>query len=118
HDVGQLMTTTVTGLAVPTLDARLMNRLPFSADLKRVPTFGLGCVGGAAGVARVAEYLRAFPEQAAVLLAVELCSLTMQRSDMSIANIISMGLFGDGAAAVLLVGPDHPRAEEARPGIV
>ncbi|MGE0789444.1 MAG: type III polyketide synthase [Sandaracinaceae bacterium] len=108
RDVGLLTTTTVTGIAVPSLDARLMNRLPFSADLKRVPLFGLGCVGGAAGLARTAEYLRAFPRQLAVLLSVELCSLTVQADDGSVANVISSGLFGDGAAAVLLAGARHP----------
>jgi len=117
-EVGELMTTTVTGLAVPTLDARLMNRVPFSSSLKRVPMFGLGCVGGAAGVSRASEYLRAFPEEAAILLSVELCSLTLQRDDLSLANIIAMGLFGDGAASVLMVGAEHPLAKEASPRIV
>ncbi|HJL16431.1 MAG TPA: 3-oxoacyl-[acyl-carrier-protein] synthase III C-terminal domain-containing protein [Sandaracinaceae bacterium LLY-WYZ-13_1] len=113
EEVGQLTTTTVTGLAVPSLDARLMNRLPLSRSLKRVPLFGLGCLGGAAGLARTAEYLRAFPDQVAVLLAVELCSLTLQRQDVSMANIIASGLFGDGAAAVLLAGAEHPLARRA-----
>jgi alkylresorcinol/alkylpyrone synthase len=117
-EIGELMTTTVTGLAVPTLDARLMNRISFPLDLKRVPLFGLGCVGGAAGVARVADYLEGHPDELAILLAVELCSLTLQRDDVSVANVISMGLFGDGAAAVLLAGADHPLADEARPRIV
>lgn len=116
--VGQLMTTTVTGMSVPTLDARLMNRIPFPTDMKRIPAFGLGCVGGAAGVARCADYLRAFPDQAAILLSVELCSLTLQRDDLSPANLISMGLFGDGAAAVLMVGAQHPRARHASPTVV
>ncbi|HEY8430656.1 MAG TPA: 3-oxoacyl-[acyl-carrier-protein] synthase III C-terminal domain-containing protein [Sandaracinaceae bacterium] len=113
-DVGQLTTTTVTGIAVPSVDARLMNVLPFSRSLKRVPLFGLGCLGGAAGLARTAEYLRAYPDQLAILLSIELCSLTLQQSDASLANVISSGLFGDGAAAVLLAGPAHPlaRSEE------
>jgi len=118
QDVGELMTTTVTGVAVPTLDARLMNRIPFASDLKRVPSFGLGCVGGAAGVARVADYLQGHRDELAVLLSVELCSLTVQQDDLSIANLISMGLFGDGAAAVLLAGPDHPRAKDAKPRVL
>lgn len=109
-DVGQLVFTTVTGLAVPSVDARLMNRLPFRHDLKRVPLFGLGCVAGAAGLARVNDYLVGHPAEAAVLLSVELCSLTLQRQDLSIANIISSGLFGDGAAAVVAVGAQHPQA--------
>jgi alkylresorcinol/alkylpyrone synthase len=100
----------VTGLAVPSLDARLMNRLALRRDLKRVPIFGLGCVAGAAGLARAADYVRAFPDQAAVLLSVELCSLTLQRDDLSIPNLIATGLFGDGAAAVVVVGEELARA--------
>jgi alkylresorcinol/alkylpyrone synthase len=110
REVGALFSVTSTGIAVPSLDARLMNRLPFRAALKRVPLFGLGCLGGAAGVARAADYLRAYPHEAAVLLSVELCSLTLQRDDVSVANIISSGLFGDGVAALVLVGAEHPRA--------
>ena len=113
-DIGQITTTTVTGIAVPSLDARLMNILPFDPSLKRVPLFGLGCLGGAAGLARTAEYLRAYPDQLAILLSVELCSLTLQHDDASVANIISSGLFGDGASAVLLAGPEHPLFEDAR----
>ncbi|MDT8304365.1 MAG: type III polyketide synthase [Anaerolineae bacterium] len=110
QDAALLATTTVTGVAVPTLDARLMNRLAFAPDLKRLPLFGLGCLGGVAGVARVADYLRGHPQEAALLLAVELCSLTLQPDDLSIANIIATGLFGDGAAGVLLAGAGHPLA--------
>jgi alkylresorcinol/alkylpyrone synthase len=107
--VSQLIFTTVTGVCVPSIDARLMNRIPFSPNLKRVPLFGLGCVAGAAGLARLTDYLRGHPDEAAILLSIELCSLTIQPDDFSIANIISSGLFGDGAAAVLMVGHDHPR---------
>ncbi len=109
-DIALLATTTVTGIAVPSLDARMMNRLPFRSSLKRMPFFGLGCLGGAAGVARVADYLRGAPTEAAILLSVELCSLTFQPHDGSMANIVSTGLFGDGASAVLLVGAEHPLA--------
>lgn len=108
REIGQLTTTTVTGIAVPSIDARLMNVIPFARTLKRVPLFGLGCLGGAAGLARTAEYLRAYPDQLAILLSVELCSLTLQNDDASIANIVSSGLFGDGASAVLLAGAEHP----------
>ena len=116
--ISQITVTTVTGVAVPTLDARLMNRIPFPPALKRVPLFGLGCLGGAAGVARVADYLRGHPSEAAILLSVELCSLTVQPDDLSIANIISTGLFGDGAAAVLMVGEEHPLAAAAAAHVV
>jgi alkylresorcinol/alkylpyrone synthase len=76
--------------------------------VKRTPIFGLGCVAGAAGVARAADYLRAYPGQRALLLSVELCSLTLQHADASIANIIATGLFGDGASAVVLAADDGP----------
>src|SRR5690606_11812419 len=99
-------------------DARLMNRLPFSAGLKRMPLFGLGCLGGVAGLARVADYLAGHPDEVAVLLAVELCSLTIQPDDLSIANIIATALFADGAAAVLLAGARHPLAAAPAPQIV
>ena len=104
RNVGALFFTSVTGIASPSIDARLINRLGFSPNVKRVPMFGLGCVAGAAGIARAADYVRAYPDEAAVLLAVELCSLTLQREDLSIANMISAGLFGDGAAAVVIAG--------------
>lgn len=105
-DVDHIFSVTVTGIATPSLDARLANRLPLRRDVKRTPIFGLGCVAGAAGISRAADYLRAFPGQTALLLAVELCSLTLQRGDVSIANVIASGLFGDGAAAVVLRGAD------------
>jgi alkylresorcinol/alkylpyrone synthase len=117
-DVSLLMSTTVTGIAVPSLEARLINRLPFPANVKRVPLFGLGCMAGAAGIARAAEYLRAFPDQVAVFFSVELCSLTLQRSDASVANLISGGLFGDGAAAVVMVGAEHPSARAGGPRVL
>ena len=103
-DVDHLFFTTVTGIAAPTVDVRLVNRLGMRGDTKRTPLFGLGCVGGAAGLARAADYLRAFPDDVAVLLSVELCSLTLQLHDQSTANVIAAGLFGDGAAAAVLGG--------------
>jgi len=107
-DVDHLFFVTVTGIATPSIDARLMNRLGLRPDVKRTPIFGLGCVAGAAGTARASDVLRAFPDQVAVLLSVELCSLTLQREDLSIANIIASGLFGDGAAALVLSGGERP----------
>ncbi len=109
-EIAQLTSTTVTGLAVPSLDARLMNTLGFSRDTRRTPLFGLGCLAGVAGINRVGDYLTGHPDQAAILVAVELCSLTLQRDDLSVANIIASGLFGDGCAAVLMVGDEHPLA--------
>lgn len=107
-DVDHVICTTVTGIANPSIDARLMNRLPFRRDLRRLPLFGLGCVAGVAGVARAADLLRGTTDEVAVLLSVELCSLTLQRDDGSIANLVASGLFGDGAAAVVLRAGDRP----------
>jgi alkylresorcinol/alkylpyrone synthase len=104
EDVAALYTVTVTGVATPSLDARLINRLRLPAATKRVPIFGLGCLAGAAGVARAADYLAGHPDDVVVLLSVELCSLTLQPDDLSVPNLIASGLFGDGAAAVVLVG--------------
>jgi alkylresorcinol/alkylpyrone synthase len=103
-DVDLVMSVTVTGVAAPSIEARLVPRLGLREDVKRLPVFGLGCVAGAAGVSRVHDYLVGHPDDVAVLLAVELCSLTVQRDDASTANLVASGLFGDGAAAVVMVG--------------
>jgi alkylresorcinol/alkylpyrone synthase len=117
-DVDALFFVTVTGVATPSIDARLVNRLGLRGDIKRVPIFGLGCLAGAAGVARVADYLKGHPEDVAVLLSVELCSLTLQREDLSVENLIASGLFGDGAAAVVMAGSERiavgPRIVDSR----
>ena len=111
QDVDALFVASVTGIASPSLDARLVNRMGMSRRIKRIPIFGLGCVAGAAGIARAADYVRAFPGHVAALLSVELCSLTIQKEDVSMANLISSALFGDGAAAVVVTG-----AERGYPG--
>ncbi len=105
-EINALYVASVTGIASPSLDAKLINRMQLSPNIKRVPIFGLGCVAGAAGIARAADYVRAFPKQVAVVLCVELCSLTWRRDDVSAANLVSTGLFGDGAAAVVLAGAE------------
>jgi alkylresorcinol/alkylpyrone synthase len=104
RDLAHVFFVTVTGLATPSIDARLCNRLALRPDVRRTPIFGLGCVAGAAGTARMSDWLRSFPGEHAVLLAVELCSLTLQRDDLSVANVIASGLFGDGAAALVMSG--------------
>ena len=119
-DISAFFFASVTGIASPTIDARLINRMPFPTHVKRTPIFGLGCVAGAAGIARASDYLRAFPKQFALLLSVELCSLTWQDDDQSVANLISTGLFGDGCAAVVLAGSEAviPKEQSALPKIL
>jgi alkylresorcinol/alkylpyrone synthase len=104
HQLGALIFTSVTGISSPSIDALLINRMGLPQNIRRTPIFGLGCVAGAAGIARCADYVRAYPSQAAALVSVELCSLTIQRDDMSVANLISSGLFADGSAAVIVTG--------------
>ena len=106
RDINALFFVSVTGVCSPSIDARLVNRMGLSPNIKRIPIFGLGCVAGAAGLARAADYVRAFPGHIAVVLSVELCSLTWQRGDLSAANMISTGLFGDGAAAAVVAGSE------------
>jgi alkylresorcinol/alkylpyrone synthase len=106
QDLSAIFVTSVTGIAAPSIDARLVNRLGLSPNIKRIPIFGLGCVAGAAGISRAADYVRGYPDQAAALLSVELCSLTLQREDLSMAHLISSLLFGDGAAATIVVGSE------------
>ncbi|ACK71145.1 3-Oxoacyl-(acyl-carrier-protein (ACP)) synthase III domain protein [Gloeothece citriformis PCC 7424] len=135
-DISQLTSVSLVP-AVPSLDARLMNRMPFCASLKRMPLGGIGCMGGAFGVARVADYLKGYPTEAAILVAAEPSSSLWQGSlqrDLSsmihrlrddpsqysdiIMTIVTAALFGDGAAAVLMVGREHPLAQAGQPQVI
>jgi alkylresorcinol/alkylpyrone synthase len=117
-DLDLLIVTSVTGVAVPSLDARLIPRLGLRPDVKRLPIFGLGCVAGAAALGRLHDYLLAWPHHRAALLAVELCSLSWPITDVSTADLVVTGLFGDGAAALVATGgqtaggPKGPAASE------
>jgi len=95
-----------TGLSTPSIDARLFNRIGLHPHIKRVPIWGLGCAGGAAGLARAHDYLKSYPTHRALIVAVELCGLAFQMNDYSKSNIISTAIFGEGAAACMMVGDD------------
>ncbi|WP_445160552.1 type III polyketide synthase [Mycobacterium sp. Dal123C01] len=110
RDLDVLMTTTVTGLATPSVDARIAGRLGLRDDVRRVPLFGLGCVAGAAGVARLHDHLRGTPDGVAALISIELCSLTYPGYKPSLAGMVGSALFADGAGAVVAVG--ERRAEQ------
>ncbi len=118
EQIGALLTVTVTGVVSPSLDAHLCNCMGLPGDVRRTPIFGLGCVAGAAGIAQAHDYVRAYPDKIAVLLSVELCSLTWQRADLSIANFIATGLFGDGAAAVIIAGDQVKLPAAAGPTVL
>lgn len=107
-DVDVIVWTSTTGLAVPSMDSRIAAIVGLRPDIERVPLFGLGCLAGAAGIARLHDLLTGAPGKVGVLVSVELCSLTLQRNDPSIANLVATGLFGDGAAAVVMVADEEP----------
>ena len=110
-EISAIFVASTTGVATPSLDARLMNRMGFKTTTKRTPIFGLGCVAGAVGISRTADYVRAYPKQYAIFLTVELCSLNWQRLDQSMGNLVASGLFGDGAAAVVMAGEETWHAQ-------
>lgn len=102
EDVDAIVTVSSTGIATPSLEAHLAERLPFRADVARLPIFGLGCAGGVLGLARAAALARAEPGTRVLLLVVELCTLALRQSDPSLANLVACALFGDGAAAAVV----------------
>ncbi|MGV3487478.1 MAG: type III polyketide synthase [Tuberibacillus sp.] len=108
EEINAIFLISSTGISTPSIDASIMNRLPFSPHTKRIPIWGLGCAGGTAGLARADEYCRANPGHSALVLSIELCSLTFQHGDMSKSNLVGTSLFADGAACVLVCGDESP----------
>ena len=107
-DIDLLITVSCTGVMIPSLDAYIATEMGFRSDVRRLPITELGCAAGAAGLGRAWEYVNAFPDRTALLVAVELPTLTFQRKDFSQANLISAVLFGDGAAGVVVTGREAP----------
>ena len=105
-DVDYLLFVSTTGLATPSMDARLIQRLPFRRTVKRMPVWGLGCAGGAAALSRASEIARAMPTARVLAVVVELCGLTFMRNDLTKSALIATSLFGDGSAAILVAGDD------------
>src|SRR5699024_9410326 len=95
-----------TGIATPSLDVQIINKRPFREDIARMPLWGLGCAGGAIGLSRVYDWISANPTKTALLVCCELCSLTFQKEDVKKSNLIGTALFGDGAAALLVMDED------------
>ena len=105
-DIDAIITISTSGLSTPSLEARIMNQLPFSPHVKRIPIWGLGCAGGASGLSRAHEYCLAFPKANVLVLSIELCSLTFQHGDRSKSNLIGTSLFADGVACALVCGDE------------
>jgi len=102
EQVDGIVVVSTTGMAAPSLDARMMERMDFRRDLQRLPIFGLGCAGGVLGLSRTAALARANADQYWLFLVVELCGITFRSGDQSNSNIVATALFGDGAAAALV----------------
>lgn len=106
-EVGAVFFVSTTGLSTPSIDAQLLPRLGLSENTRRVPVWGLGCAAGASGLSVAADHARLYPDKPVLFVAVELCGLTFQKGDRSKAGLISTALFADGAAAVVLSGPER-----------
>ena len=106
QEIDAIFYISTTGMSTPSIEARIMNILPFSPYTKRIPIWGLGCAGGAAGLSRAYEYCLAFPKAKVLVLCVELCSLTFQKNDRSKSNLVGTSLFADGIACVLMAGDE------------
>lgn len=122
EEIDAIFTISSTGVSTPSIDARIMNILPSSQYMKRIPIWGLGCAGGASGLSRAYEYCLAYPKAKVLVLSVELCSLTFQRNDRSKSNLIGTSLFADGVACALVCGDDsgyeNIMKKESAPNII
>ncbi|MFQ5630983.1 MAG: type III polyketide synthase, partial [bacterium] len=108
QEIDHVFFISTTGISTPSIDAYLFNLHNFKPDIRRTPIWGLGCAGGVAGLSRANDWLKAYPNKIALVIAVELCSLTFVRNDLSKNNFVATALFGDGCAAALLAGEEYP----------
>lgn len=102
--VDMLLFVSSSGISTPSIDAYLMNELPFRSDVVRMPLWGLGCAGGAMALSRAHEWLQANPDKNGLIVSSELCSLTFQKNDQKMSNLVGTALFGDGVSATLMIG--------------
>src|SRR5262249_7748031 len=116
QDIDTIVTVSSSGVATPSLETRVMQRLPFRPETERVPLFGLGCAGGVLGLARAASMARAAPQSRVLFLDIELSTLTFRRDDRGRANLVATALFGDGAAGAVLTCRDDAPAQAPRIG--
>jgi alkylresorcinol/alkylpyrone synthase len=115
--VDMLITTSCTGVMIPSVDAYLVETMQLRRDCIRLPITELGCAAGAAALSRAREHVRAYPDHTVAVLSIELPSLTFQKHDLSMTNLVAASIFGDGAAAVIVRGPEAPaRGDITRPG--
>jgi len=117
QEVDHIFFISSTGIATPSLDAHLLNRLRFKGSILRTPIWGLGCGGGIAGIGRASDWLRAYPEKTALVVCLELCGLTFIRNDLSKSNFIAASLFGDGCGALMMAGDHHARSQNPAHGL-
>ncbi len=108
RDIGHIFFVSTTGISTPSMDAHLFNRIKFRPNIRRTPIWGLGCAGGVAGISRAFDWLRAYPREIALVVSLELCSLTFLPDDLSKSNFVAVSLFGDGCGALLMSGSRSP----------
>ncbi|WP_026021916.1 type III polyketide synthase [Bacillus timonensis] len=120
QEVDAIFYVSSSGIATPSIEARIMNKMDFDSHTKRIPIWGLGCAGGAAGLARAFDYCKAYPKAVVLVVAIELCSLTFQKNDFTKSNLIGTSLFADGTACVCIVGDEvtHNATTDLLPSFV
>ncbi len=117
EEVTDIIFVSTTGLATPSMDALIANKMRLNPHINRTPVFGLGCGGGVSGFARACTLAKANPDAVVLLVEVELCSLTFMRRDFSKSNFIGTSLFSDGIATCLILGDNRKEQDNLTPSI-